>query len=113
MTTIVLALSWLIMAVIALIMAFLALRYTQDAPGPIAYIRAILFGAAVNYLISAVLVMLFLPGLLSEPRPITLGGIMVVVGFFTQTVPVIVFELYLIEKIDWLRKISKRFTLPE
>lgn len=112
MTSIVLAGAWLIMAVLALSVAILALRYTRDAPGPIAYIRAILVGAAVNYLASAALVLLALPGLLAAPRPVTMGGIILTIGFFTQTVPVIVFELYLIERIDWLRWLVRRLTPP-
>jgi|SRR6185436_398247 len=112
MTAIFLAIAWLLMAILALITAVLALRYTHDAPGPIAYIRAILFGSAVNYLAYAALVLLALPGLFAEPREMPPSGIVLTIGFFAQTIPVIIFELYLIERIDWLRRIIKRITPP-
>lgn len=112
MTTIVLAFAWLAMAATALVTAVLALRYTQDAPGPIAYIRAILFGSAINYLAYAVLVLFVLPSLFMDPREIPPAGIVLTVGFFSQTVPVIIFELYLIERIDWLKRLIKRITPP-
>lgn len=108
MIAILLAFSWLIMALAALAVAVLALRYTHDAPGPIAYIRAILFGSAINYLAYAALVFFALPSLFAERRELPPTGIILTVGFFSQTVPVIVFELYLIERLDWLRRIIKR-----
>lgn len=112
MTALILAFAWLAMAAAALVTAMLALRYTQDAPGPIAYIRAILFGSAINYLAYAALVLFALPSLFVEPREIPPTGIILTVGFFSQTVPVIVFELYLIERIDWLKRLIKRITPP-
>ena len=112
MSIFILAAAWLIMAVVALVMAVIALRYTHDAPGPIAYIRAILFGSAINYLAYAALVVFALPGIFAEPRAIPPTGIILTIGFFAQTLPVIIFELYLIERIDWLKRLADRFRLP-
>lgn len=104
MTTIFIAIAWLIVASITLGLSLITILEMHDAPGIIEFIRAIFVGSLINAVLTVFIIGPALPELWLHPRTLNVTTVLLFSGFMSLEIPIIVFQLALLQKTEWFRR---------
>lgn len=104
MTTVVIAAIWAVTAIGTLVLSLLAINETRGAPGMIEFVRAVFVGSLIDCGLMLAVLLVFLPNLIADPRPLTTTGLILTFAFFSRTLPVLVLEMRLLQRTGWFEE---------